>query len=135
MKVASMTDLEPIKRYRLPNGLLLEIFDISRHYYGGYWRVGMEFRCDVPVDISLSGTMSAADLRSFFGADSLLFLRKTEKMAVHQERLEQAKLEILDGLEKNVLPFVAKDNFPTSFIASEYRQRSKRAANGIPCLY
>lgn len=120
--------------HTLPNGLRLEIYDTSRHYFGGYWRISLQARCLVPLAYAaLEDIQQLEDVRRQLG-DPVTFERTIEQMAVPLGEVEQVRAVLLERLTGQMIPLLGNPRFPERFIASEYRQRLKRALRGIPCL-
>lgn len=116
------------------NGLRLELFDVSRHYFGGYWRLGLEARCLVPL--SAAGNHDPdrfEELRRLVG-DPVPFVRSIEQMAVPPEQVEAARVVLQERLLAQVLPLLEHPDFAARFVAREYQQRIRRTLRGIPCL-
>lgn len=118
----------------LPNGLQVTVSDVSRHYYGGYWQVCLEVSCLVSLELGrFSDPLTEADARRILGTE-VPFVHHLEKMAVHGDELEIVRHELLERFERHLLPFLGRQQFPSSFIQKEFQKRSKRNNRGIPCL-
>ena len=129
-----MTDPVTLPSRTLPNGLTVDLLDCTRHYYGGYWHVVLEVRCMVPVSAGqFEDAAAGGDARRILG-EQQSFVRRLEKMAVRQDLLEQARQELLERFERNLLPFLSSEQFPPRFIASELEQQRRKTLRGIPCL-
>lgn len=115
-------------------GLRLELFDTSRHYFGGYWRLSIEARCLVPLSAAKIEEADRLDeLRRQLG-DAVPFVRAVEQMAVPPERVEATRGDLQQRLLVQVVPLLEHPDFAARFIAKEYQQRIKRTLRGIPCL-
>lgn len=116
----------PLAVYDLANGLRVELLDLSRHYYGGYWQVVIEAGCLVPLSIDLFVDAGEfADARRMLGAE-VPFVRRLEKMAVRQDMVEKALKELRERFEKHLLPFLAGEKFPAAFIRSELEKQRRK---------
>ncbi len=121
-----------VASHDLPNGLRVELLDVSRHYYGGYWQVALEVVCQVPLSARLfDDPLMCADARTLLG-EVVPFVRRLEKMAVRQDLMEQARQELRERFERHLLPFLSNEKFPASFISSELDQRRKKTVRGVP---
>lgn len=128
-----MSEHLPLAVHALPNGLSLEIFDTSRHYYGGYWRLSLEARCLVPLSFAgLDNQTLLGDIRRLLG-DPVPFVRCVDQMAVPPERVAQTRSELLQRLEGQMIPLVSHPHFVDRFLTSQYQQRAQ-SNRGIPCL-
>ena len=124
----------PLAEYDLANGLRVELLDVSRHYYGGYWQVALEASCQAPLSLELFDDHGAfADARRLMG-ETVPFVRRLEKMAVRQDLVEQARQELRERFEKHLLSFLASEKFPAAFISSELEKQRKKTVRSAPCL-
>lgn len=129
-----MTDQTLLRSLKLDNGLTVDLWDCSAHYYGGYWRALIEVRCNVPVLPELFEDETAFhDAVRLLGA-TVPYLHRLEKMAVHQEQLEQTHQELVSRFEQHLLPSISKPYFPARFVSRELDERRKKALRGIPRL-
>lgn len=118
----------------LANGLRVVVRDVTRHYFGGYWQVALEVSSTVPLDgVEFADDIDPNDVRRLLG-DTVLFVRRLEKMAVLGNERETARAGLLERCERHLLPFLASPQFPARFILAEYAQRRKKSLRGIPCL-
>lgn len=125
---------QPIRSEQLDNGLLVTVHDVTRHYFGGYWQVALEVRCEVPLSCKQFSDAAAESEAQRLLGDSVLFTRRLERMAVPGTEQEAAQAELFSRFEQTILPFLASSQFPPRFIDAELKQRSKRVIRGIPCL-
>ncbi len=120
--------------YETSSGLQLELCDVSRHYFGGYWHLRMEARCLVPLSAAgVDDPAQLEEMRRQLG-DPVPFVRRLEQMAVPPERLESSRAGLKQRLLGQMLPLLEHPHFAARFLAKEYRQRVKRTLRGIPCL-
>ena len=116
------------------NGLRLELFDTSRHYFGGYWRLSIEARCLVPLSAAnIKDSERLAELRRQLG-DPVPLVRSVEQMAVPPELVDETRAVLQQRLLAQLVPLVEHPDFAARFLAKEYQQRIKRTLRGIPCL-
>lgn len=117
----------------LPNGLRLELFNLSRHYFGGYWRVELEARCMVPLAAGCCNDSAQFEEQRRLLGDSVPFVRRLERMAVPAEAVDAVRAELLARIERQMLPLLSHEQFAPRFITGEYTKRLKRPVRGIPC--
>ena len=123
-----------VKEHGSANGLTVRFFDVSNHYFGGYWKVAVEARCQVSLSLLQAADDDLrADYRSKLG-DPVPFVSRLEQMAVPMDRLDAVREELLCRLERQVSALVDSDRFADRFVAAEYARRSTRTVRGIPCL-
>jgi hypothetical protein len=116
------------------NGLRLELFDASRHYFGGYWRLSIEARCQVPLSAAGGDDpIRLEELRRQLG-DPVPFVRSGEQMAGPPEGVEATRVALQERLLAQVVPLLEHPDFAARFLAREYQQRTRRTLRGIPCL-
>lgn len=116
------------------NGLRLELFDVSRHYFGGYWRLSIEARCLVPLSTAgIEDPVRLEELRRQLG-DPVSFVRSVEQMAVPPEQVATTRAVLQERLLAQLVPLLEHPDFAARFLAREYQQRTRRTLRGIPCL-
>lgn len=124
----------PLLEQDLPNGLRFELFDRSRHYFGGYWRLSLEARCLVPLSAAgIADEKRREELKRYLG-DPVPFVRSIEQMAVPVAEVEQQRAVLQERLTAQMQTLLTHPRFAERFIDSEYRQRIKRSLRGIPSL-
>lgn len=129
-----MSDPQVLRNLLLSNGLQVSIYDVSRHYFGGYWRLRMEARCPVPLSAAGIADLSRLEeLRCQLG-DPVLFVSSLEQMAVPPDQVEQARAALEQRLLAQVIPLLEHADFAASFVTKQYQQKLKRPLRGIPCL-
>lgn len=129
-----MSETALLKRYSFDNGLELEIVDVSRHYFGGYWCAAVEARCLVPLaSAAIADPDRQAEIARLLG-DPVPFVRQIERMAVLQDQLPAVRAELQNRLEQQMTVLVGSELFAPRYIAGEFDKRSKRTLRGIPCL-
>lgn len=129
-----MPENDALMERECANGLRLELFDVSRHYFGGYWRLSIEARCLVPLSAAGSDDPTRLEeMRRHLG-DPVPFVRSVEQMAVPPERVESTRAVLQERLLAQVVPLLEHPDFAARFLAKEYQQRLKRTLRGIPCL-
>jgi len=129
-----MPENDALMERELANGLRLELFDTSRHYFGGYWRLSIEARCLVPLSAAnIEDPARFDELRRQLG-DPVPFVRNVEQMAVPPEQVDATRAFLQRRLLAQVLPLLEHPDFAARFLAKEYHQRIKRPLRGIPCL-
>lgn len=118
----------------LANGLRVMVRDVTRHYFGGYWQVALEVSSVVPLaGAELADDCDPDDVKRLLG-ETVLFVRRLEKMAVPGDERDVVRVGLLERCERHLLPFLASPQFPARFIQAEYAQRRKKSLRGIPCL-
>lgn len=118
----------------LSNGLRFALFDVSRHYFGGYWRLSLEARCLVPLSAAgIADEAQLEEIRRHLG-DPVPFVRSIEQMAVPSGDVESRRTALQERLTAQMQALLSHPRFAERFIATEYRQRIKRTLRGIPCL-
>lgn len=124
-----MPDAEKIIRTcTLGDGLQAWLSDQTSHYFGGYYHVRILVSAVVPLSAGVF-----ADEQEYQDAVQRLgtvvtFSRTLEKMAVPDSEIDAVRQQLLADFETNVLPYLVRDDFPGSFVRSEYRKARKSGA-------
>lgn len=116
----------------LPNGLRVELRDVSRHYFGGYWRISLEVRCPVAVCAGLFDDAEACDEARRLLGETVTFVQRLERMAVHRDLLEAVRRELTERFEQHLVPFLSHPRFAAGFIAGEAARRRRKTIAGMP---
>jgi hypothetical protein len=94
----------------LGKGIIIEVHDHSKVYFGDYMKVRLEVICRFP---GRGGTrQDALD-------EPVLFRRELEKMAVPSAEAEATKEQLLRDFEQNVLPYLGMDGFAERLLAAQ----------------
>ena len=129
-----MTESPVLAMHELSNGLHLELFDRSRHYFGGYWHLCLEACCQVPLAAAgIEDPARFEELRRQLG-DPIPFVRRVEQMAVPPERVDAIRSDLQQRLLAQMVPLLEHPDFAARFVTKEYQQRTRRTQRGIPCL-
>ncbi len=129
-----MSDSQVVQTIPLANGLKVTIIDVSRHYFGGYWRLSLEARCLVPLSAAgMDDPVRLEEMRSQLG-DQVPFVSTIEQMAVPPEQVDETRNALQQRLLDQVIPLLEHPDFAARFIAKTYQQKLKRTLRGIPCL-
>lgn len=117
------------KIYSLDNGLITTINDETIHYFGGYFHVRMAVRVIVHLSESMFTSHDAhKDAHQHFGS-TIRFERLLEKMAVPTQELQTVKQQLIQSFEINLLPYLNRSDFGTSFVNSQYKLILKKRAS------
>jgi len=113
--------MKQIERLNLPNGLSLDVWDVSRRIAADTVKVELVIKMDVVFEIShFEEEDHYLKTRRVFGPAGSYEYRK-ERTFVHIDEKEAVFRELLDAFKRDALPYLAKDNFPQRFSRSKYR--------------
>lgn len=104
----------------LANGMTVFIDDHTRHYYGGFYMVKLDVVCSVPVPDEV--LLVAGNLLE----KSVTYRRSLEQMGVPATDVERVKESLLSHFTIHSLSYLAAQNFPVNFVASELTKARKR---------
>jgi len=101
----------------LPGGVVVNIIDLTRIYFGDYYLVKLEIRCEIPSPepTVLAGAESSAARTC---PDRLTYVRHLQKMGVASNEVEMVKLALVNDFETNSLPYLLSADFPAKLLAS-----------------
>ena len=114
-----------IKVCVLGSGVSATVKDITRHYFGGYYHVRIQVSADVPVTSSSFETAAEYEDAVIRLGDFVTFNRTLEKMAVPDHEIEIVRQKLLSAFDANVLPYLLREDFASSFVRSEYLNKLK----------
>ncbi|CAH2031787.1 hypothetical protein [Trichlorobacter ammonificans] len=126
--------VEPLLLFarELSNGLRVELWDVSRHYFGGYWQVALEARCPVALRPELFDGPAACDEARHLLGECVMYVQRLERMAVRQDLLEPVRRELVQRFEHHVVPFLSHPRFAAGFIAGKSAKCRRKVVRGIP---
>jgi hypothetical protein len=114
-----------IEEIILPNGLKLNIFDLSRAIAADTVKVEVAFKID--VDLKESFFAAGADyqqVKDIFG-DKLVYENKQERTFVAKERCDAVREKLIETFKKDILNYLATKNFAEKFALSLLREIKK----------
>lgn len=117
-----------IREHLLSGDVTARVFDVTRHYFGGYYHVILLVRADIPLKVVwFDSDETYSDAVRQFGA-SVRFERTLEKMAVLDAELGGVRQELLENFAANVLPYIIGPDFPRRFALGEYAKSLRSGA-------
>jgi len=126
-----------IRTWRLEKGLVVEVEDESRNYYGDYHHVKLVIRCRIAVKAghlkALEGSPSYAKVVEAMGP-FVEYLRVIGKAGVAGKDVASIKDQLLRSFEENALPYFNREGFEAKFVRKRFgeieKDLSKRGRNG-----
>ncbi len=107
----------------LPNELMIEFDDLSNRYFGDYWRVSIEVRCRIAVNIALGESDSEfARARTLFG-EEVIYRRTLEKMSVPGNEVEEVRRSLVESFLSNAGPYLSDPSFAERFVRKQLSER------------
>ncbi len=124
-----MTPEKFISRHPLPNGLVLEFWDLSRKTAGDRWQVTLEARITVPVAADTLPPELQEDLEEVQAAlgPELRFSHPETRNFVAEDRMPQLLKDMESWLLASLKGYVSHPKFAARFILRQYRQHQERA--------
>lgn len=116
--------MEPLKEYRLKNGLLLRLYDKTYRYFGEYFFIEIEAVCEVPADFVNKDNIPL-DLKSLY-PEKVIFKKTLSKKGVYETDLDKEKRILIEYFEKNGLPYIQSKNFPDRLFQKELQNIKKK---------
>lgn len=120
----------PLETRQLPNGMTLQLVNVSRPQTADRWIVALEVRIDIPVD---AHSLSALDgdgppleaLRQALGS-RVTYVSRKERVFVPTEDKAPLLQTFQDEFCRNTLPYLALPAFPARFILKQYQAIQKQ---------
>ena len=117
-----------ICEHLLADDVTAKVYDVTSHYFGGYFHVCLLVQADIALNRAWFETEVAfANAVRKLGA-SVRFERKLEKMAVPDAELAEVRQALLDNFSANVLPYLSGPDFPRRFVLTEYNRAVRKQA-------
>lgn len=113
--------MKQIENISLPNGLSLDVLDLSRRIAVDTVKVELVIKMEVAFEIyHFEEEDHYLKTRRVFGPAGSYEYRK-ERTFVHIDEKEAVFRDLLDAFKRDALPYLAQDNFPQRFSRSKYR--------------
>jgi hypothetical protein len=113
--------MKHIESINLPNGLSLDVWDVSRQIAADTIKVELVIKMDVAFEnFHFEEEDHYLKTRRVFGTAGSYEYRK-ERTFVHNAEKEAVFRDLLEAFKRDALPYLAKDNFPQRFSRSKYR--------------
>ena len=119
-----MTEL--LRSIPLANGLTVYVFDHTRHYYGDFYKVGLEFSCTVQLlDAYFTDRQAFDDARRILG-DAVSYRRDVEQMGVPASEIEHVREKLINNFIGHSLPYFAAPEFPKKLVVGELKKSQRK---------
>jgi len=126
-----------IRTWRLESGLIVEVEDESRNYYGDYHHLKLVIRCRIAVKAehleALKGSPFYARVVEAMGP-SVEYLRIIGRAGVAGKDVNSVKDQLLRSFERNALPYFNREGFEAKFVRKRFgeieKDLSKRDRDG-----
>ena len=114
-----------LEEIRLPNGLVAEIWDVSRLIAADTTTVVLVVKIPVVLkDEYFEDPAACRKTARVFGTP-LVYEYRNERTFMSVGEREVLFNEFLANFKKDVLPYVSKDHFPKRFVLSKYHEMIK----------
>jgi hypothetical protein len=113
--------MKSIEEIILPNGLKLNIFDLSRDIAADTVKVEIAFK--IAIDLKMSFFRSIQDyhqVKNIFG-DKLVYEYTLERAFIKKEKCAAAREELINTFKNNSLHYLGTENFAGKFALSLLR--------------
>jgi hypothetical protein len=110
---------KPYAEINLSGNHSLRIYDHSGVYFGDYFRVSLEVRCEIHLPLKPEQSGNDACQTPCVA----VYSRFLERMAVPSADVEDVRLALIAEFKRNSLPYLAAPDFPTKFIARTLLQQ------------
>lgn len=119
-----MADL--LRSIPLPNGLIVRVVDHTRHYYGDFYLVRLEFSCTVSLlEAYFTDRQTFDQARTLLG-EIVSYRRNVDQMGVPASAIEQVREKLIDNFIVHSLPYFATPDFPKKLVLGEMRKSLRK---------
>lgn len=119
-----MADL--LRSIPLPNGLTIRVVDHTRHYYGDFYLVRLEFSCTVPLLETYFSDRPAYDEARRLLGDAVSYRRDAEQMGVPASAIEHVREKLVSNFIDHSLPYFTIPDFPRKLVLGEIRKFQRK---------
>jgi len=117
-----------IRTWRLRKGLVVEVEDESRNYYGDYHNVRLVIRCRIAVKAALlKGVEKNPSYSRVVEAmgPSIEYLRVVGRAGVAGKDVSSVKETLLSSFEETALPYFDREGFEGKFVRKRFDEIEK----------
>lgn len=103
--------MDPFHTETLPNGLTIELFDRSNRYFGDYWHLDLEARCQ--VSLAAAG-LAGEELTRASGlvGETVEYRRRLEKMGVPTAEVAATRDALVASFLASARSYLGSPGFP-----------------------
>lgn len=110
----------------LANGMKVRFIDNTRRYFGDFYLVTVEIRCEVPILPEYFDTISIFnEVKSHWG-ETIVHLRKVQQMGVPSAQVSQVTERLIANFEQHSLPYLILATMPKKLVLSEINKSKKK---------
>jgi len=113
---------ELIREINLPNNFHVRFYDMTSHYYGGFYHVAVMVEITFPLspdfcteDISYNETLSVL-------GKEVIYQQKLERMGVRNDLVETVKNELIVGFNSNLKGYFSDPAFPCRVVSYQLKK-------------
>lgn len=115
-----------LREITLANGMKVRFIDNTRRYFGDFYLVTVEIRCEVPIFPEYFDTISAYNAVKSHWGETIVHLRKVQQMGVSSAQVSQVKERLIVNFEQNSLPYLIPSTMPEKLVLSEINKSKKK---------
>jgi len=120
-----------IREFPLPNGLTVSFFDLTRRYFGDFYIVKIEIRCNVPVLPEYFEDRSAFDEARMLLGDEVVYERTEKQMGVPSTEIERVLQRFINNFTEHSLSYFAAARFPEKLVHAELHKSMKKRVRAL----
>lgn len=125
-----MTEMTPLRREALENGLVLEFFDHSNRYFGDYHKVRVEVRSRLPLRIELfqdqADPAAALARAAALLGDAPLEVRQLERMGVPGAEVDRVRAALIDDFLRTGSVYLQRPDYPQRLLRQKLATTRQR---------
>jgi hypothetical protein len=119
-----------LKKIELSDGIILDVWDLSRVVAGDRWFVRLEVSGDIPVkreyfDIVKDDEAAFEETQKVFGV-SIRYEYKRERIFIDKKVKDEVFQDLLTIFEESILPYMSRSGFFKKFVVSQYKNSKFR---------
>lgn len=115
-----------IREITLANGLAVAFLDHTRLYYGDYYVVRLEIRCEVPLRADYFGSSALFEEAKALLGDSVTSRRFVERVGVPSTEIDRVRGRLMENFERHSLGYFQSADFPGKLVLAELEKAKKK---------
>lgn len=115
-----------IRELPLGNGLILRIFDHTRHYFGDFHLVKLELTCEMPVSSAHFDDAAEGEAAPRLLGEIAVYRRFVEQMGVPTADVQSTVEQLIGNFTVHSLPYLSSPDFASRFVRAEFERLRKK---------
>lgn len=115
----------------LPNGLIFRFLDRTTHYYGGFFHVKVEVRCELPIRPEYFASAEQHDEAVAALGQTVMYTKLLERMGVAEPDIPAVSEQLMEQFIESSHAYLSSPTFPIGVVRTEM-EKTKNKGRTLP---